>query len=319
MREFLRRPRAILLGVLATLLVAGPLAYGTHNVAGGLITAAMFWAWGVFLTRSVAWATVYVLVVSATEAALVATPLGPLANAATPAVTRGFIGGLAGSLLGGIAWGFAVNRTGRRGAIVGATALLGLAFGTDARSVETVAVGAGALVGGLPGASVGRRLKPAVVALFDIWLYLREMTVPAIAFMLGYVGIVVVFAGWYAAVYTVNPTGSFKSEPEHGPLAFGDFVYFSIVTFSTVGFGDISPISTVARLLVAFEIFLGTLWVVIVFAAITAYLAPHFARLARQPRGIWGRLVGLDGPAASSRRAARRGRSETRPSSELPD
>jgi len=42
------------------------------------------------------------------------------------------------------------------------------------------------------------------------------------------------------------------------------FFYFSITTFSTIGFGDVAPVSDSARLIVIFEIFISFL--IIVFA-----------------------------------------------------
>lgn len=42
------------------------------------------------------------------------------------------------------------------------------------------------------------------------------------------------------------------------------FIYFSVITFSTVGYGDISPVSEVARFVVILEIFLS--FFIIVFA-----------------------------------------------------
>ena len=42
------------------------------------------------------------------------------------------------------------------------------------------------------------------------------------------------------------------------------FIYFSVITFSTVGYGDITPISDVARFVVMLEIFLS--FFIIVFA-----------------------------------------------------
>jgi voltage-gated potassium channel Kch len=305
-RTLTQRPRATLVAIVIAGLVAGPLAYGTHNLAGGLATAAAFWVWGAFVMRSLAGATLYAVVVSLSEALLVSLRWGPLADVAGPGVVEGFAKGVAGSVLGGMIWELTENRTGGRRTVLGTSILLGLAFGFEGGAAPSVAVAVGALLGGPAGAFVGRRLRPVVLALFDIWLYVREMAAPAAGFMCGYVVIVMIFAGWYAAAAALDPIGSFKHDPEHGPLTFGDFIYFSIVTFSTVGFGDISPISTLTRSLVALEIFLGTLWLVIVFAAITAYLAPRFARLARQPRGVWGRLGGFDGPAvARPRRPAR--------------
>ena len=43
-----------------------------------------------------------------------------------------------------------------------------------------------------------------------------------------------------------------------------DFIYFSITTFATVGYGDIIPVSSIAKILVTLEIFLSFL--IIVFA-----------------------------------------------------
>ena len=43
-----------------------------------------------------------------------------------------------------------------------------------------------------------------------------------------------------------------------------NFIYFSTITFSTVGYGDIEPITNVARLIVMLEIFISFL--IIVFA-----------------------------------------------------
>lgn len=42
------------------------------------------------------------------------------------------------------------------------------------------------------------------------------------------------------------------------------FIYFSVITFSTVGYGDIAPVSEVARFLVILEIFLS--FFIVVFA-----------------------------------------------------
>ena len=55
---------------------------------------------------------------------------------------------------------------------------------------------------------------------------------------------------------SVTPTNLFE--------AFADFLYFSVVTLATVGFGDISPAIITTRILVVFEIISGFILVVVV-------------------------------------------------------
>ncbi len=74
------------------------------------------------------------------------------------------------------------------------------------------------------------------------------------------------FATDYTCLYQFDPL-SFE-----GVIAISDtyiynlchFIYFSVITFSIVGYGDIVPVSEVARLVVMLEIFLS--FFIIVFA-----------------------------------------------------
>jgi uncharacterized membrane protein len=52
--------------------------------------------------------------------------------------------------------------------------------------------------------------------------------------------------------------------------SFWDFVYFSGITITTVGFGDILPNSTGVRMIVLFEVLIGVLLLVIVINIVTA-------------------------------------------------
>jgi voltage-gated potassium channel len=55
------------------------------------------------------------------------------------------------------------------------------------------------------------------------------------------------FAGTYTVLSQVDP-GSFSE-----PMARTDAVYFTVTVFATVGFGDISPVSTAARVVVTLQ------------------------------------------------------------------
>ena len=70
------------------------------------------------------------------------------------------------------------------------------------------------------------------------------------------------YAGVYLTLCNINPcsfTGSI-----HGMV---DCFYFSVVTFATVGYGDISPASTLARLTTVSEIFVSMSCVVLLILA----------------------------------------------------
>ena len=57
----------------------------------------------------------------------------------------------------------------------------------------------------------------------------------------------------FALVYGLGGEGGFTGDPK----TYIDFLYFSTVTISTLGFGDISPTEEWSRLLVSFQVVLG--------------------------------------------------------------
>ncbi|WP_138495213.1 ion channel [Paenibacillus pinistramenti] len=61
----------------------------------------------------------------------------------------------------------------------------------------------------------------------------------------------------YTSIYKLFGSGNFKGSGLDGSLLeqAAAFFYFSIVTFATVGYGDIQPVDTVTRLIVAMEVF----------------------------------------------------------------
>jgi hypothetical protein len=84
-----------------------------------------------------------------------------------------------------------------------------------------------------------------------------------------YLAIALSFACIYLLLYfgPLIPSGEkpFHVTNKSGNL-FVDFIYSSIITMSTVGYGDISPIGVVPKLLCAFQVLLGYFFVGTTFA-----------------------------------------------------
>jgi hypothetical protein len=69
---------------------------------------------------------------------------------------------------------------------------------------------------------------------------------------------VVVYAGTYVSISAAVP-GSFTQ-----PLSKTDALYFTIVTLGTVGFGDIAPVTTAARMTVSSQVLLDLVLIALV-------------------------------------------------------
>ncbi len=96
----------------------------------------------------------------------------------------------------------------------------------------------------------------------------REVTLSTVAGVLAaYLLIGVVFASAYNAAFTISPdtfTATFE------PLERFDLLYFSFITLTTVGFGDITPADDVTRALAMSEAVTGQLFLVTVVARVVS-------------------------------------------------
>ena len=77
--------------------------------------------------------------------------------------------------------------------------------------------------------------------------------------------------------------GSFRL-PEGGDLD-TQMLYFSIITVTTAGYGDITPVTSVAQISAALEAALGTLYLAILIGRIVGQLAPGLRRSDAVPDG----------------------------------
>ncbi|MDA1196406.1 MAG: DUF1345 domain-containing protein [Nanoarchaeota archaeon] len=79
------------------------------------------------------------------------------------------------------------------------------------------------------------------------------------------------FAQLYHSIYLDQETAfSFSQE---GTPSYGTFVYFSIVTFTTVGYGDITPTTSAARLAFSVEALLSAIINIVFIAILLVYIS----------------------------------------------
>ena len=105
-----------------------------------------------------------------------------------------------------------------------------------------------------------------------------ELLVPAFAFLTFYSMLVIVFACIYriADRFSLEPQFNIFGQPES--LSFPDALYFSLITVSTVGYGEIVPISNGIKIVVSIQIVSGVLLLLFGF-----YELIHYTR-GRNPR-----------------------------------
>ena len=100
---------------------------------------------------------------------------------------------------------------------------------------------------------------------------MRGLVAPAFAFFTFYSLIVVIFACIYRLIERLSALPNFVVLGEPRDITFIESLYFSIITLSTVGYGDIVPLSTVIRILASMEILAGVLLMLFGFSEIIRY------------------------------------------------
>jgi voltage-gated potassium channel len=106
--------------------------------------------------------------------------------------------------------------------------------------------------------------RDVAIFLVDAGLLFREffrrvsrLVIPAFAFVTFYSLIVILFASAYRLISAYPSQPHFRVGDALRGLNFSEAVYFSIGTISTVGYGDITPYSNLARVLSSVEVFCG--------------------------------------------------------------
>jgi hypothetical protein len=146
-------------------------------------------------------------------------------------------------------------------AVVGALMAMFGSISGDGRLQGAALLVIGLLVGGGPVVLVRRIFERNRVTVDEI----------AAAFA-AYVQIGLFFAFMYAGAAQLGSSPFFASG---GSPRFGDFLYFSIITITTVGYGDLAPVTGVGRSLVMMETLLGQVFLVVLVARLVAQLGPR--------------------------------------------
>ncbi|MGI9387866.1 MAG: ion channel [Methyloligellaceae bacterium] len=108
-----------------------------------------------------------------------------------------------------------------------------------------------------------------------------RLLVPAFAFFTFYSLLVIVFGCIYRILDRFTEAHQFLVRGSLDPISFPDALYFSIITMSTVGYGDILPNSDAVQLIVAVQIICGVLLLLFGFSEIITYARE---RQREQPR-----------------------------------
>jgi hypothetical protein len=143
----------------------------------------------------------------------------------------------------------------------------------------------GTLLGGGLAELIGRSVRQWLLALGQVWDVARRMGPPIGAFALGYLIIAFIFAGVFASIWRAD-SAAFKGLEKHPTLI--DFVYYSVVTISTTGYGDVSPQSPLAKMLASAEALIGLAWTIVVFAAVLIVVQGHL----QPPQGVATPIAG---------------------------
>jgi voltage-gated potassium channel len=109
-----------------------------------------------------------------------------------------------------------------------------------------------------------------------------HLLVPAFAFVTFYSLNVIVFAAFYRIADRFIEAPQFLVNDRPVSLSFADALYFSLMTVSTVGFGDIVPASNLVRALAIIQVMLGVLLLLFGVYEIITYARERMEHIGRQ-------------------------------------
>jgi voltage-gated potassium channel len=104
---------------------------------------------------------------------------------------------------------------------------------------------------------------------------IARLVIPAFAFLTFYSLIVILFASAYRILSHYTGEQHFYVGNAPRALSFSESIYFSIVSITTVGYGDIVPQSSIARLLASIEVVCGFMLLLFGVSELLEYMREH--------------------------------------------
>lgn len=147
-------------------------------------------------------------------------------------------------------------------------------LGLDQHSYTLVFLASMALIGAMVFAasvSVCTFLIDTGLLFEEFFANIARLVVPGFAFFTFYSLLVILFAAIYRIIDHYSAMHHFVIGGVARDIDFAESLYFSLVTISTVGYGDIAPASDLTRVIVAIQIMLGVLLLLFGFWEIMSY------------------------------------------------
>ncbi|MEM9399317.1 MAG: ion channel [Verrucomicrobiota bacterium] len=146
--------------------------------------------------------------------------------------------------------------------------LLGMALGVPSFAVSIVAINLGhkfllSLHYSLSTVFFGFVI---IILLYDIFIHKRVDTNQLLAAISIYLCIGVVWAMLFGLVNLYEPNSYSMAGSASADIDTSSLLYFSIVTLTTLGYGDITPLSAPARSLAAMEALVGQIYLTVLVA-----------------------------------------------------
>jgi len=104
---------------------------------------------------------------------------------------------------------------------------------------------------------------------------MSRLAIPAFAFLTFYALLVILFASVFSIVSQFPAGEHFRVGSTSRSLSFSEAIHFSVVTISTVGYGDIVPASNIARVLASIEVICGVLLLLFGVSELLEYTREH--------------------------------------------